>query len=200
MATTRDDKLEVQRAIATHVEAHGPARWELVRQRYPDVPIATFWRWVRDIKKKPSKERMQAARDLLAVAPRSRVAIAASQMPSVSIDDVTKGAGVVAQQIDVRLELDELMADAKLLRSFSMSSDGTKVELPKIFADAAKLRIQLLEMVLAATPILSSAEVVANFFDSVVHTVAKCEPEAARQIIVKLNRFKETGGYLGANR
>src|SRR5450631_2761839 len=148
MAEARSDKSEVQRAIAEHFASHGPVRWDKVRERFPDVPIATFWRWVRAVKTKPSLERMRAARDLLATSPGTLVACGAPLLAPALVGAVTADGAGATRQVNVRQEFDELVADAKLLRAFSMSPDGSKVRVPKIFADAAKLRIQLVQMVI----------------------------------------------------
>jgi integrase len=41
---------EVCGAIAAHIAAIGPINWNQVQARFPDLPPATFWRWVKRVR------------------------------------------------------------------------------------------------------------------------------------------------------
>ena len=196
MAEPRSDRLDVHMAIAAHLATQGSVRWDEVRARFPDVPVATFWRWVREVRTKPSPERMQAARDLLTSTPGAGLARTSFLPAPISIGAVTAAGVEATKQINFLREFDELLGDARLLRSFSMTRDGSKVRIPKIFADAAKLRVQLLQMWLGAIPVLYSAERMEQFYKSIVDAVSRCEPEVGRQITAQLKSLTEHAGYV----
>ena len=47
---TEDQTHHLREAIARHLELHGARDWNVVRERFPDISQATFWRYVKAIR------------------------------------------------------------------------------------------------------------------------------------------------------
>lgn len=195
MAEVRTDRAAVQQAIAEHLATRGPIAWDEVRARYPEVPVATFWRWVRAAKAKPSPAQLVAAREVLAGIQGAAVARAAPVPAPIAIGAIAAAGAEATRHVHFLRAFDELMADADLLRSFALN-DQRQVGSPKIFVDAAKMKIQLLQMWLSAIPVLYSAERTERFYASMIDTIASCEPEVAKAITVRLRVLSEQAGYV----
>lgn len=196
MPATRVDKEEVQRAIGHHL-AHGDGGgWDTVRSRYPDVPAATFWRWVRALRDKPSADQVQAARTLLTGVPGAGLPADAALPAPVAMSAVAADGRRARAQINFFLELQQLMDDARLLRTFALTPCGSRVRNPRVLADSAKLRSQFLQLYLNALPQLYAAEQTQKLYLAIVDAVAACEPEAARTIIQKMRALSAEAGFL----
>jgi hypothetical protein len=174
----------------------GPTAWDEVRQAFPSVPVATFWRWVREIKTKPTPEQRQAARTLLSSVPGAALPAGATLPAPIALTAVTANGPSSVAQINFMLELGQLMQDAKLLRDYAMTPDRAGVREPKVFADAARLRGQFLQLYLAALPELYSSEITQKLYATVIDTVASCAPEAANKIVEKLRALTAEAGFL----
>lgn len=196
MAKTRDDKAIVQRAIAQHLAESGSADWELVRQRFPNLPAATFWRWVRELKAKPSADQLQAARTLLGATPGASIPAGAALPAPVALTAVASGDRRARAGIHFFLELQQLMDDARLLRTFALTPDGARVKNPRVLADSAKLRSNFLQLYLTALPQLYASDTTQRLYAAVIETIAACEPQVARQITEKLRALSEDAGFL----
>ena len=196
MATTRNDRVIVQQAIAEHLTARGGTGWDAVRARFPDVPVATFWRWVRAARKSPSPEQLSAARTLLANTPGAAMDATAPLPAPVPAAALIEGGIDSFGKFNFMRELDRLMADGELLRSLSLSADRTGVRNPKVFTDSAKLRIELMRLWLSAYPTLYSAERTQELYAAVIDAVAECDPEAAKRIVAKMRTVSERLGFV----
>ena len=52
MSPLQSRRAEAQRLITDHLKTHGPTAWAQVRAQLPDMPAPTFWRNVRDVKRR----------------------------------------------------------------------------------------------------------------------------------------------------
>jgi hypothetical protein len=196
MAKPRCDKTEVRRAIGEHLIKTGGTSWGELRQAFPDVPVATFWRWVKEMKARPSPEQFRAARTLLAQVPGSGLSEGAVLPAPISLTTVAAGGLKAVQKIDFILEVNELMSDARLLRGFAMTPDMTGVRDSRVFIDAAKLRTQVLQMYVTALPLVYSGERTQHLYTAVIDAVASCDPGMARQILDRVRALSSEAGFL----
>jgi hypothetical protein len=173
----------------------GGAGWDEVRGLFPDVPPATFWRWVRAARVRPSAEQLGAARTLLTNVPGAAVdATAPLPAPVPAAALIEGGVGVLAK-FDFMRAFGGLTRDADLLRSFSLSPDMSKLRMPRMFLDSARLRVELLKLWLAALPVLYSAERTQELYDAVVAEIAACDPVIARRIVGRLRELSARKGF-----
>lgn len=199
MTQPRSDKSAVQSAIARHLSSTESGRdWAALRAQYPDIPPATFWRWVREVRNHPRPEQLQAARQLLAITPGGAVPENAVLPAPIALTAIASDRLRGQQQIHFFLELQQLMADARLLREFALSPCQTKVKNPRVLADSAKLRSQFLQLYLTALPQLYASEQTQKLYVSIIEAVAACEPGVARSITQKLKSLSEEAGFLSA--
>jgi hypothetical protein len=197
MAQARSDKAEVRRAIGEHLMKIGSESWGEVRRKFPDVPVATFWRWVKELKSRPSPEQMQAARTLLAKVPGATLHEGAALPAPMCLSAVAAGGLNAVRKIDFLLEVHELMSDARLLRGFAMEPESNEVRDPKVFIDAARLRTQVLQLYVSALPMVYSGERTQKLYTAVIEAVAACDPDVARQILDRVRALSSEAGFVG---
>ena len=95
----------------------------------------------------------------------------------------------VRRALDFWNELDSLLADADLLRSYALAAgaDGRiKVRVPRALVDSANMRRDLLKLALAQAETAWSVERAQTFFDAVIAEVGAESVECQHRIVARL--------------
>ncbi len=193
-------RAEAFQAIVEHVRSAEPGTWKAIRDRFPDIPEATFFRYVRKARQAQSGEVAVAeARQRIA----DHVGAVASHPDVGAVQPDINGQGSLVpsealgfRQLDLLRRVDEVFADIELLRAYAMGPEG-KIRAPLFWTQAISLKDRSIGTALKCASAALSMERVIDFMDDVVAEVAAESPEAARKIIVRLTRFSASGGRDG---
>lgn len=187
-------------SIEEHLATHGPQRWALVRDRWPDISEASWWRLVARAKRKIADEaileesrRKLAERAAQTTAEEKAEAVAANLPATVSPDFVSKSGSRGMAQLDLLSKFESLFADAMLLREYAVNPEG-KIKNPHFFRDSVALRDKLLGTALRACESIWNLRRQISFYDLVVEEIAKASPEVAQQIMERLQKLNEECG------
>jgi hypothetical protein len=130
--------------IAAHLLTAGGANWSTVRDRYPTISAASFWRILREVKAAQGAASSHDGEQTLM--PPS----AENSPPEIDL------AGTVMPWLRCGLtpdrmfaEYERLLADAERLRAYSTDADGNIIR-PAAFLQSVKLRERLLNEIQAA--------------------------------------------------
>ncbi|HEX5678714.1 MAG TPA: hypothetical protein VFX91_12180, partial [Alcanivorax sp.] len=174
-------------AIADHLKKVGDEQWEALRKQFPNVPKATFYRWIKAVKQLLGTDQQELTES-------ARYALEASDHLPVapSPEYVAKTGANGKSNMDFMQRLDQLYGDAELLREFGVR-DG-KVVSPKFFGQSINLRRSLLETALKAMAEVWDLRQMQAFYDVVLDEIAKESPECAQRILDRLRDLNaETG-------
>ncbi len=183
----RDEAISLLRSLTAQHGAKEGAR--LAREQFPDVPPGTWGRWRQMAVGNAAGADAQALNSLAAEVRRSippPEALTADPVPA------------TRRALDFWNELDSLLADADLLRSYALANgaDGRlKVRVPRALVDAANMRRDLLRLALQQSEAAWSASRAQSFFDVLIAEVGAESPECQRRI---LERLRTVGGEAGA--
>lgn len=190
-ATTRQAALA---AIAEHLETIGPKDWSIVRDRFPDVAEATFWRWVKQVKASaPKPEAIERAQRKLAelgdgATVEQTAAIFRDALPPCGPDPIEylakNGEGAV-RGINFVKELHRQLQSCEQLREHATGPDG-KIRNTQLFGQALKLKDATLR---TAFKVLEGAYNMGRMErtrQAILDAIAEASPETARKIVGKL--------------
>lgn len=174
----RDDAIEALRTLTAQHGAKEGAR--LAREQFAAVPAGTWARWRQRAVGNAAGADAQALNSLASEVRRSippPEALVADPVPA------------TRRALDFWAMLDELEADAQLLRDFALTrgADGAlKVRVPFALRDAHRMRCDLIRLALAQAETAWGVERAQNFFDAVVHAVGEESPDCQRRIMERL--------------
>ncbi len=178
--TTDSRRQEVIAAIAAHVSAHGERDWVAVQEQFPELPAATFWRYLRAWRSSRGPDaRLASARQELAVYVEGRDAAPPAT-------ELTKGWRV----LDLPAKLLELFEDIEVLRKMAKDADGG-VGHPHWLSVAIGHRDRSIHTALRCGEALMSVTMQMDFFDLLVAEVAAESPEVAGRIIDRLRALQD---------
>ena len=174
----RDEAIAALRTLTAQHGAKEGAR--LAREQFPDVPPGTWGRW-----------RQQAVGNAAGADDRALNGLATEVRRSIPRPEVLVAGAMPATRraLDFWAMLDELQADAQLLRDFALTrgADGAlKVRVPFALRDAHRMRCDLIRLALAQAETAWGVERAQNFFDAIVEAVGQESPDCQRRIMERL--------------
>ncbi len=188
---------EALEAINAHLREVGSRDWEKLEARFPDVPKATFWRWIKQVRDKqsdaPSRQKIQAAskrvRQVVEDVEEVRGMLPATPAPAYM---ASKGAEAEAS-INFLGRLNQLYEDAEKLREFSMTPEG-KIKIPMFFSQSIKLRGDLLRTGITTLQEIYDLRMVQGFHDAIIEAIGEASPEVQKLVIDRLHRLNKERG------
>lgn len=181
----RDEVISAIRTLTTQHGAKEGAR--LAREKFPGVPHGTFMRWRQDA------IGTVADADAKAVAALRAEIRRAIPAPESLRRENNNPVPVEHRALKFWQEMDLLLADADLLRSYAITEgqDGrVKVRVPRALVDAANMRQNLLKIALAQAEVAYGVQRAQEFFEAVIDAVAQESPECYRRIMERLQRVQ----------
>lgn len=127
----RLDKEILRRAIADHIRRHGERDWWMVRDRFKEFSVSTFWRTVRDV-----RDNFETVLSAPVPSPQSSFSVPEAVVPRSANDP------------DFCFQTDRVIAAADMMERESMRAvDGApQIVDHKKFKDAQELRIKALRL------------------------------------------------------
>lgn len=163
----------------------------LAREQFPDVPAGTWSRWRQMAVGNATDANAQAltsmADEVRRTIPRPE-ALVADPVPS------------TRRALDFFAMLDELEADARLMREFALArgADGAvKLRVPFALRDAHKMRTDLIRLALQQSETAYGAQRAQEFFDAVIHAIGQESPECQRRIMERLRLVQSEAASRG---
>ena len=193
--TTRQAALK---AIAAHLAEVGPKDWSAVRERFSDIPHATWWRLVREVRGGAAQpESLEKARKKLdkrlRKAPKPE-AIKAHLPAAPSPDYIARHGEEGLRQFDFMRELTILFDDALLLREYALNNEG-KIKIPMFFEKSIRLRGDILETGLTAAKEVFDLQRIEAFHEAILEEIRQVSPECAHRIIERLHKMNTQFGW-----
>lgn len=174
---------EVIDAIRAANERFGmDAAAKIVRERYPEIPRATWYRFLKAASSTPTERAVDVAKKAAKHLP-------AAPSPAYVLDKPAEA----RRNIDFMTRLEGLYNDAELLREFALSKgydvDGNevlKIKMPHYFAQSIKLRSDLLENAVRTIQQVYDLRRMQQFHDTIINAIAEESPETALKITERL--------------
>lgn len=190
----KDEALE---AINAHLRDVGPKEWDRLESKFPDVPKATLWRWIKQVRDKasdaPSRQKLQAAKKKVRQVV-DDVRQAGGVLPATPSPSYMAANGAEAEaSINFLGRINTLYADAEKLRDYSVNDAGG-IKMPLFFSQSIKLRQSLLATALATMQEIYDLRKVQGFNDAILEAIAEESPETARRIVERLHRLDRERG------
>jgi hypothetical protein len=129
--------------IAAHLLTSGGAAWSKVRERYPEISMASFWRIVREVKSAQS-DALKSPEGEGTAEGDAKEAADADESLSLPLTENLSPFRLLA-------EYDRLLDDAEKLRKFAVDQQDNVIR-PAAFMQSARLRERVLA---AAVPVLA---------------------------------------------
>jgi hypothetical protein len=208
MAADHPQKAKFKATVSKHLATVGANNWNAVLDAFPDIPVATKWRWIREAKAadvpKPQLINAKAAlvqkvKKLPKDARRVESEEAGTQhitkqlpaAPSPAYIARTGESGL--QTLDFVAEIHSLYRDASMLRAFAIKAvqgeDGTTTEKilnPAAFDKSIVRRADLLETAIKAVQEVWDLRTMQNFYETIIEEIGKESPEVQRRIMERL--------------
>jgi hypothetical protein len=174
---------ELRESIKKYGLEAGP---KLVRERYPDVPRANWYRWLNAVAASPMEVAVDAA-----------VKAVAKHLPAAPPPSYINERPVEARQgINFMERLEHLYDDAEMLRAWSTSKvtdaagrESERIKVPQYFSQSIKLRSDLLETAVRTVQQFYDLRRMQQFYDSVLEEIAAESPEVAQRIAERLSKL-----------
>lgn len=191
-------------AIAEHLETVGPHDWSLVRDRFPDVAEATFWRWVRQVKASaPKPEAIERAQQKLAelgdaATSEEVVAVFQDALPKCGPDPIEylarNGEGAV-RGINFIRELHRQLQSCEQLRKHATGPDG-KIRNVQVFGQAVKLKDGTLRTAFKVLEGAYNMGRMERLRTAMLEAIREADPETARKVVRKLQEVDTRTGMV----
>jgi hypothetical protein len=173
------DKYQVLDAMREHIAKFGSRDWRRLRTRFPHVSEPTWWRWVREAKTSIGFQHCAQQNDLSADPPLPPESGGSGEVPA----ELSRPASAVP--FDYMALHRQQLADAQMLRSHSLNSDGT-IRNPTTFDRSIGLRIKLLARAFKFEQQIFDLRQSQKFFAAVVTEIGKASPELQKKVIDRL--------------
>lgn len=222
MAIPKERKQEVFAAIRAHLATHGPRKWKLFYERFPDIGVRTLAKWATQVRRELAEnphftpaerqiiERMKGAtveRDVEARA--NGTGQIARHLPAApSPAYIAKNGERGLKNLDFVVEIQKLYRDAEMLRAYAVTmrkdADGNEAEAiknPMAFDRSIARRANLLETAIRAVQEIWDLRTMQQFYETVIEEIGAESPECQRRILERLAALnKRTGMTLSAMR
>ncbi len=178
------EQQELVAAIAAHLEKGEEGNWSAVREQFPAVSDASFWRYVRKVRTgdvgmplKKARQRLEA--HIISTAA-SANAIEKRQTP-----------GGPWRNLDVLAHVARGFDDVELLRRYATTANG-EIKNPVIFSQCIGLRDRLVATAVKCGEAVIAMDRLAETMDLLVDEVAAEAPDCARRIMTRLAVLRST--------
>lgn len=166
---------------------------QLAREKFPDVPHATWARW------------RQAAIGNISEADADAVVRLVpevhAQIPSLKdLSSVEDPVPATTKALNFWRMLDELEQDAQLMREFALTkgTDGTvKLRVPPALRDAHRMRCDLIRLALQQAEVAWSTERAATFYKTIIDVIGEESPDCQRRIMERLQQVQGEAAVRG---
>lgn len=183
--------------IAAHLLTHGAKGWGKLREQYPQVAEATFWRYVKQ------------AKQATFASPGQKFPVTAEN-PGENPGSNLHGAVCLTQRpafletgraSDLFEEFRALMDEAKSLRRYATDEKG-EIRHPKAFVESVKLRERILLTGLRELENIFNLDRQQRFYDAITAIIVNHVPKETQLLTIQaLERLeKAASGSLGAPR
>lgn len=197
MALDPKRKAACKAAILDHLDHAGPREWNAVRSAFPDVPHATFWRLVRDVKAETLVRKVQALppgpeQDAVidkTFADDHRAIIQSLREPPRLRDLFGQDA------IDPQVVLAACLQNARAVIDHAQP-DGGKVRQPKLLLAASRLMAETLRTAAAVSETLQDERKVRDFYRAIMEEIAAESPAVAERIAARLEALNARAGLV----
>jgi hypothetical protein len=159
-------------AIEQHLERHGARNWKMVKERFPDISNATFWRHVKVLRQAPVIPDPKPAEQVL------------SQMG---------GHGLFPkffEPLKKLAEYERLLAEVEEMGRQAKNNQG-KIVNWRMYVKSMEMRRTLLEQQIAAARMLVDLGKLELQWDAVIETVAAASPEVKKDIVERVSALNE---------
>jgi hypothetical protein len=194
-------RVRLKQAIREHLDSHGAREWDLVRQQFSDIPVATLWRYIAKVKAEPSpKAKLDEARAKIAETLANATAderrdAAAAAMPCIpSPAFIAKSGDEGMRHLDLLARFNGMWSDLDHIRRHALNNAGEIVD-PELFTNSIEVGIKLVGAAIKTVNAVYDQRQMIGFFDSIVDEVAAENPETAGRIIARLRKLDEERGY-----
>lgn len=181
------DRDELLHAIARHLTENGAGNWTKVSAQFPDVPPATFWRYVRKARAgaiddhKVAEARRQISAQVVSTTSATTQLVARADRPS----EIAGWRG-----LNLLGTIDQVFSDIALLRKSVLNADGT-IRNPHLFGQTVSMREKTVATALRCGEAILEQERMWTFFDHLVEEIAAESPELAARVCDRLRGLIE---------
>lgn len=204
--------------VATHLATVGANNWNVLLDKYAEVPTATKWRWIRQAKTVdvPRPELINARAKLVQKVKKIRtddrtiearangtetIAKHLPAAPSPNYIARTGEAGL--QTLDFVAEIHALYADAQMLRAFGVTQvvdddgvvTGEKIKNPAAFDKSIVRRADLLESAIKAVQEVWDLRKMQMFYELIIEEIGAESPDCQRRIMERLAALNSKQGF-----
>jgi hypothetical protein len=195
--------------VAQHLATVGATNWNVVLEKFPEVPVATQWRWIREAKTAdvPRPELINAKAKLVQKVkklPKDARRVESEEAGTENITRhlpaapspayIARNGEAGLQTLDFVAEIHNLYRDANMLRAFSVSQvaddngviTGEKIKNPAAFDKSIVRRADLLETAIKAVQEVWDLRTMQNFYETIIEEIGAESPAVQRRIMERL--------------
>ena len=171
---------QILNEIEAHLKTFGPKNWQIVRDKFPEISDATFWRKVKVAKGKDSRAAVEKDEALFS-------------------PDTTRSAPSSEQLFDhfrfarQAARVHELMSDAEELKRQCIDKNG-KIKNFVQFSKSIKIREQLLKTQLDLLKGYHDSQSMQDFYTAISDVICEQDADAIPKILEKLQELNEARG------
>ena len=188
---------EAVEAINTHLRDYGPVGWERVASKFHDVPKATLWRWIKEVREKvsktPTRQKLKAAnKRVQRIVEDVRAAggsLPATPSPAYLAENGAEGEA----NINFLGSFQQLYREAEKLRDYSLNADGN-IRIPLYFQNSINLRRNLLQNYLEVFQQVYDVKRMEAFYESIIEEIGKVSPDVQKAVVERLHRLDRDRG------
>lgn len=175
-----DRKATAVQALREAIKKYGiEAGPKVVKEQYPDIPRATWHRWLKEVAATPMEQAIDTAKKAAAQLP-------ASPSPAYLCEKPVES----RQNLDVMGKVHRMFSDAEMLRAYSVAieHEGSQevISDPVFFSKSIDLRGSVLELAIKALGQVYEYERMQRQFDAIMTAILEESPETAKRITERL--------------
>jgi hypothetical protein len=196
-----DSKAEVMAAIEAHLSVDGPQNWGVVRDRYPQIPEATWWRWVRTAKAAVTNKaaleevRQRFQEEVAATSAGERLGAIMGSLPAApSPDYLAKNGEKGIERLNLLAVIEGLLVDANKMRAFSVK-ENDDIKNPIWFDRSMERREKFVNTAINAMREVWELSRIERMFDVLVEEVSQESPDTALRIMKRFQAANEEYGF-----
>jgi len=167
---------QMTEAIAAHLQTTGPVKWSLVRDQFPEISPATFWRKVKAIRARPTKAEGEGGAQKSAMEKTELLDPASG---------LAKTLGGFYKYQNQALRMQQLFADAAELKRQSTDKNGNITNLA-MYSKSITIRENLLYSEIHLLERHFDLGAMHAFYEKIMDTVGAESPEVRDRIVEAL--------------
>lgn len=195
-------------AISQHINLHGPNNWDELREKFPNVSRATFFRYVKDIKEdmearasdigtaelRAMQKRIRSQTQTPESTKRTMKAnVPASPSPAALVE---LGSGA-SEVFNFMAHFNQLLADTQMMRSASVAvtEDGKeRLKNPMLMDKSIGRRVDLIETWLRSQDMIWNFERMQQLYHAIIDEVGKADPDTQQAILARIRTLNNRTG------